>query len=190
MDYLSSMYIDNELSLDEKIQFVDRIHSQPLFYEDTRALLLQEKLLRLPTPMPAARLPVRPPLPSRAAHGLRSIFKPLIYAAAGFAAASLLLFSLMTTQNGSTQSLNRFVIYEPAAHQVELTGSFTDWRRTPLQRVGNSGYWELTLPVPAGEHRFTYILDGTRQMADPTVPGREKDDYGGENSILNVEARV
>jgi hypothetical protein len=184
------MYIDNELNLDEKIQFVDGVYSQPAFYEDTRALLVQEKLLRLSTPMPEARLLARPPLPSRAAQRFRSAFKPLIYAAAGFVAASLLLFSLMTPQGGPTKSVNRFVIYEPAAHQVELTGSFTDWRRTPLQRLGNSGYWELTLPVPAGEHRFAYILDGTRQMADPTVPGREKDDYGGENSILNVEARV
>jgi 1,4-alpha-glucan branching enzyme len=86
--------------------------------------------------------------------------------------------------------VNRFVVYEPAANQVELTGSFTGWQRTPLQRIGTSGYWELTLPVPSGEHRFSYILDGDRQMADPTVPRRENDDFGGENSILNVEARV
>ena len=193
MDYLASMYIDNELNLDEKIQFVDKIHSLPVFYDDTRALLLQEKLLRVPTP--ANRLPARPPQPSKPPLWVKSIFKPLIYATSGFALAGLLLFILVTLPSGPAPSgpgpmVNRFVIYEPAAHQVELTGSFTDWQRTPLQRVGTSGYWELTLPVPSGEHRFSYILDGDRQMADPTVPRREKDDFGGENSILNVEARV
>lgn len=188
MDCLSSMYIDNELSLEEKIRFVDQIHSQPVFYADTRALLLQEQLLRLPTPPP--RLPARPPLLSKAAAGLPSILKPFICAAAGFAAAGLLLFSVLTTHDAPAAPISRFVIYEPSAHRVELTGSFTDWRRTALQPVGDSGYWELTLPVPFGEHRFAYILDGTRQMADPTLPGREKDDFGGENSILNVEERV
>jgi len=188
MDYLSSMYIDNEMNLDEKIQFVDKIHSKPVFYQDTRALLLQEKLLRAPTP--TNRLPARPPQPSKSIAWVKSIFNPLSYAAGGFALAGLLLFSLMSPHRVPTQSVNRFVIYEPAAYQVELTGSFTDWQRTPLQRVGTSGYWELTLPVPFGEHRFAYILDGDRQMADPTVPRREKDDFGGENSILNVEARV
>jgi hypothetical protein len=188
MDYLSSMYIDNELNLDEKVLFVERIHSQRLFYEDTRALLLQEKLLRLPTE--TTLLPTRPPLAPRTGHWWRPLLKPLVYSVAGFAAASLLLFSLITTSSAPKASLNRFVIYEPAAHQVELTGSFTDWQRTPLQPVGSSGYWELTLPVPVGEHRYAYILDGTRQMADPTLPGREKDDFGGENSILDVEAKV
>ena len=188
MYYLSSLYIDNELNLDEKVLFVDRIHSQPLFYEDTRALLLQEKLLRLP--METTLLPTRPPLAPRAAQWLRILFKPLIYTAAGFAAASLLLFNLMTDIGAPKELVNRFVIYEPAAHQVELTGSFTDWQRTALQPVGDSGYWELTLPVPTGEHRYAYILDGNQQMADPTLPGREKDDFGGENSILTVEAKV
>jgi 1,4-alpha-glucan branching enzyme len=86
--------------------------------------------------------------------------------------------------------VNRFVIYEPAADRVELVGSFTDWQRTPMEPVGESGYWELHLRLPTGEHRFAYILDGARQMADPTLPVRERDDFGGENSILSVGEKV
>ena len=85
---------------------------------------------------------------------------------------------------------NRFVIFEPAASQVELAGSFTGWRRVTMQRIGNSGYWELNLQLPTGEHRFTYILDGDRRIADPTLPASEADDYGGQNSILRVEERL
>ena len=187
MDYLSSMYIDNELDLDEKVQFVDRVHSDQLFYSDTRELLLQEKLLRMPPD--TSMLPDRPPMAAGASHWFRNMLKPMVYATAGFAAAGLLLFSLVTTP-APAQCLNRFVIYEPAAHQVELAGSFTGWQRTPMEPVGNSGYWELNLQVPSGEHRFAYILDGSRQMADPTLPVREKDDFGGANSILTVEERV
>jgi hypothetical protein len=187
MDYLVSMYIDNELNLDEKVSFVDKIHSDPNFYRDAHALLLQEKLLRV-TPNPSM-LPARPPAYAGVGYWFRKMLQPMIYAATGFAAAGLLLFNLMKTPT-PTQCFNRFVIYEPAAHQVELAGSFTGWQRTPMEPIGNSGYWELHLRVPSGEHRFTYILDGSRQMADPTLPVREKDDFGGENSILYVEERV
>ena len=44
--------------------------------------------------------------------------------------------------------------------------------------------------MPAGEHRFAYILDGDKRMADPTLPAVERDDFGGENSILSVEVRI
>lgn len=187
MDCLASMYIDNELDLDEKVRFVDKIHSEQPFYRDTREFLLQEKLLW--TAPDTSMLPARPPVGTGIGFRFKQWLKPVIYAAVGFAAAGLLLFSLATTP-APPQCLNRFVIYEPVAHQVELTGSFTRWQRTPMKPIGNSGYWELNLQVPSGEHRFVYILDGSRQMADPTLSVREKDDFGGENSILNVEDRV
>ena len=59
-----------------------------------------------------------------------------------------------------------------------------------MKRIGNSGYWELNLPVISGEHRFAYILNGDARIADPTLPAREADDFGGVNSILNVVARI
>ncbi|GAB6906776.1 hypothetical protein JCM12296A_26120 [Desulfosarcina cetonica] len=188
MAYLSSMFIDNELDLDEKVQFVDKIHLEQPFYQETRELLLQERLLRMPVDT-RRLLPERLPLRERPRPWLKRLIQPVAYAAAGFAAAGLLLLMLVRP-TPPAPAASRFVIYEPAAHQVELAGSFTDWRRMPLQPVGNSGYWELHLRLPAGEYRFAYILDGTRQVADPTLPGRERDDFGGENSILNVEGQV
>ncbi len=187
MDYLASMYIDNELDLDEKVLFVDKIHSDPPFYQETCSLLHQEKLLRMPPD--TSTLPTRAPVSAVTGLWFGKILQPIIYAAVGFAAAGLLWFNQATTC-APAQCFNRFVIYEPSAHQVELAGSFTGWQRTPMEPIGNSGYWALQLHVPSGEHRFAYILDGSRQMADPTLPVREKDDYGGENSILNVEDRV
>lgn len=187
MDYLSSMYIDNEMNLDEKWQFVEKVRSDRSFYVQTLELLKQEQELRKMPEMPAmaTATPWRPPFRAVLVH----LLKPLGVAAAGFTAAVLLLFSGF--QNPSpTVCRNRFILYEPSAQQVELAGSFTGWQRLSMRPVGNSGYWELNLPIPSGEYRFAYILDGDRQMADPTLPTSEKDDFGGVNSILTVENRV
>ena len=183
MDHLASMYIDNELDLDEKVLFVDKLHSDPPFYQDARTLLLQEKLLRMPPD--TSMLPARPPVGAGVVRRFRKILQPIMYAAAGFAAAGLMLFNLVTT-SAPAQCVNRFVIYEPTADRVELTGSFTGWQRVSMQPIGSSGYWALNLQVPSGEHRFTYILDGDRRISDPTLLTSEMDDFGGQNSILNV----
>ncbi len=187
MDYLSSMYIDNEMDLDEKKRFLEKVRSDRAFFTRTLDLLTQEQRLReLPAmPPPALAPPWRPPVWTVLARWV----KPLGFATAGFTAALLLLFSVFQTPP-ATVCGNRFVLYEPAARQVDLAGSFTGWQRVSMKRIGNSGYWEINLPVPSGEHRFAYILDGDRRMADPTLPASEKDDFGGQNSILSVEERI
>jgi 1,4-alpha-glucan branching enzyme len=81
---------------------------------------------------------------------------------------------------------HRFVLYQPDVSRVEISGSFLDWEAVPMKKSGTSGYWEVVLQLPAGEHRLCYILEGSRRIADPTIPIREKDDFGGENSILAV----
>ena len=168
MDYLSSMYIDNELTLDEKGQFIDRIHRDNLFYQNTQKLLRQEKLLR--TLPDTSRLPLMLSLRDRLRNHIEQWLKPMIYAASGFAAAGLVMFSLLTHPTQSPCA-NRFVIYNPSAHQVELAGSFTNWQRKPMQQLSESGYWEIYLEVPPGEHRFAYFLDGDRQISDPPQDG-------------------
>ncbi len=44
------------------------------------------------------------------------------------------------------------------------------------------------MEIPPGEHVFSYILDGDKILADPTILTREEDDFGSINSILVVEA--
>lgn len=184
MDYLSSMYIDNEMDLDEKRQFVQRVRSDRAFYRETLDLLAQEQRLReLPIlPKVAYQKPWRLPVWTVLARW----FKPLGFATAGFTTAVLILFSMFQQPEASICN-NRFVLFEPTAAQVELAGSFTDWQRVSMQPIGKSGYWELNLKVPSGEHRFAYILDGEHRIADPTLSASETDDLGGHNSILSVE---
>jgi hypothetical protein len=187
MEYLSSMYIDNEMDLDEKKQFLEKVRSDQAFYTQTLELLEQEQLLRgqpfLPDPAPEPRW--QPPVWD----GLKRFFRPLGMVTAGFTAAVLIFFGLFQPSVSPSCS-NRFVLFEPSAGKVDLAGSFTGWQLISMQRIGSSGYWEVNLPVPSGEHRFAYILDGSRRISDPTLPASEKDDFGGENSILSVEERI
>lgn len=188
MDYLASMYIDDEMDLKEKRQFVEMVHRDEDFYTLTMELLDQEQRLRqMPAmlPAPAVEQRWRPPL----RHVLAGLIKPFGFAVTGFAAAVLMVNTVSWNPPPSAQS-NRFVLFEPDAERIELTGSFTGWQRLAMQRIGDSGYWQLNLPVPAGEHRFAYILNGERRMADPTLQAVERDDFGGENSILNVEVQI
>ncbi len=45
-DYLISMYIDDELGLDDKITFVETVHADTVYKDETVDLLHQEKLIR------------------------------------------------------------------------------------------------------------------------------------------------
>lgn len=190
MDWLASLYIDNELDLDAKGRFIDRIHTDPPFYRDTRALIIQEKLLRTPPP-DHSRLPVQPPVPANAGFRFKHFMKPLAYAAACLAVAAVVLVHLPSAPKPKTQRVNqRFVVYQPDARRVELTASFIHWQRLPMKPAGTSGYWQLNLPVPYGEHRIAYIVDDKRPMPDPTLSAREPDDFGGENAILKVTPQV
>lgn len=186
-EYMISMFIDNELDLDGKISFVERVRRDGSFSDETVALLQQEKVLRSE--------PVRcaPCIAFEPERNWRELLIPLVrpfgFAVCGFAAALLLVFAFPVTQP-DTEVRNRFVIYRPDITQAEIAGTFTDWRPLPMKKIGSTGYWEILLELPEGEHRFTYILEGRDRFADPTILTREMDDFGGENTIIRVEAKA
>jgi 1,4-alpha-glucan branching enzyme len=109
---------------------------------------------------------------------------------AGFATALILIglgFLLMPDRPILTEPAeHRFVLYLPQANQAEIVGTFTDWNPVPMQKIGASGYWSLTLKVPRGEHRYSYLVEDGNRLVDPTVVAREHDDFGGENSVIIV----
>jgi hypothetical protein len=88
-DNLISMYIDNELSLDDKIVFVETIHEDENFKDDTVNLLQQEKLIR------SEVVDHIPPLNIKEYRNTWHVklFRPFVAAAAaGLAAAAILFF--------------------------------------------------------------------------------------------------
>ena len=189
MDYLNSLYIDDEMDLDEKVQFIENIRKSTVFYRQAMDLLAQERLLRQALMRPASAPAARPGWGRVLKIWWAAHARPLAAAAAAGLAVGILLFVMHPSPAQLTQT-SRFVIFLPQARHVELSGTFTDWRRLPMQPVGRTGYWELSMPVPSGEHRYAFILDDGRRIADPTQPGREWDDFGGENSILKIGGQV
>jgi 1,4-alpha-glucan branching enzyme len=110
---------------------------------------------------------------------------------AGFATAVLIaaIGWLLIPQQSTPvaqQEEYRFVLYLPQVKQAEIIGTFTDWNPVPMQKVGTTGYWALTLKVPQGEHRYSYLIEDGDKMADPSVTAREHDDFGGENSVIVI----
>jgi hypothetical protein len=192
-DFIISMFIDNELSLDEKVEFVQRCHGENAFQEDALTLLEQEKVLRADPPGAPLLLEMTP-------CELRKLRfpRPITLVAAALALAVIGLSGiLLRSQAGpapiaemASSVAHRFVLYDPSASQVEIAGSFTNWQKVALEPLRKSGYWEITLPIPPGDQSYTYILDGSVKVADPTAPVSESDDFGGQNSILFAEQKI
>lgn len=193
MDHLISLYIDNELSVEEKILFLEHVYGNKAYKDDAVSLLEQEKLL---WPVLKHQAPDSVPSTPRK---LRS-FRPYSLA---IAACLLLIFAFLAGTNlyqhhqssqnlasvveGKT-NLHRFVLFDQDSQKIEITGSFTNWQKLPLTPTGPGGYWEITLEVPAGEHRYSFIIDDLFPQPDPTVVIQEADDFGAMNSILHVES--
>jgi len=184
-DYLISSYMDDELDLDEKIEFVETVHAKASLKNEAVDLLNQEKQIRgeVTKRVPSVTLREK----RRVAF---SVWRPAGIFAAGLAAALLVMFFVTPQQEQMLLTTHRFVLFQPDVNRVEITGSFLGWEAVPMRKNGTSGYWEVVLEVPAGEHRLCYILEGGRRIPDPTIPIREKDDFGGENSILAVNLKT
>ncbi|MCU0592912.1 MAG: hypothetical protein MUC57_15745 [Desulfobacterales bacterium] len=150
-DQLISLYIDDELDLDDKIVFVETVHEDKNFKDDAVNLLRQEKLIRADVVDRLPALSIR----KQSSPWRLKLFRPLAAAAAGLAAAAIVWLTFWPSPEQPLRPW-RFVIYQPDAQGVELAGSFSSWKRIPLKHAGNSGYWEITLELPEGgrpDHR-------------------------------------
>src|SRR5581483_11638865 len=67
----------------------------------------------------------------------------------------------------------QFVLVAPGAKKVAVAGDFNGWDPTHAayqakQRGG--GVWSVTAPVPPGHHRYSFVVDDSVWVADPTAP--------------------
>jgi hypothetical protein len=81
----------------------------------------------------------------------------------------------------------RFELAAPQARTVSVAGSFNGWQvgALTMSRNGN-GVWSATVPLPVGEHRYEFVVDGTRWVPDPTAHDVVDDGFGGRNSVIVV----
>lgn len=82
----------------------------------------------------------------------------------------------------------KFVFVAPQAKNVSLVGDFNGWdtTKTPMARVANGGVWAVTLPLSAGRHLYSFVVDGSAWSTDPTAPVAADDGFGHANSVKIV----
>ena len=83
----------------------------------------------------------------------------------------------------------QFVLVAPDAHSVSVVGDFNDWglNDSALPASNHDGVWSVTAPVPAGVHRYAFVINGKQWVPDPSAPRSSSDDFGMPSSALVVE---
>lgn len=110
------------------------------------------------------------------------------------AASAVLLFLWPVSPDGAgsgpraTQVVTRFVLVAPEASSVHLTGDFMSWSREgiELEDLRGSGVWTADVPLPPGVYQYTFVIDGTRWVPDPTALSQVDDGFGQVNSVVIV----
>jgi hypothetical protein len=187
-------YLDGELSPEASQALLHAAdHDAELKAELASQRALQRMLRALPTPPIPPSVMGAPKRPAwlAALLGLR----PLRLSVPAAAAAGLLLFA-SGTWFGQRQGLReqaspvhmtpvRFV-FTGSASQVSVAGTFNGWSvtATPLRAVGD-GIWEATVPLPAGEHRYIFQVDGSWQ-ADPLAEQLVPDGLGHLDAVIQL----
>jgi hypothetical protein len=82
-----------------------------------------------------------------------------------------------------------FVYVAPNAKSVSVVGDFNNWGLddSALAATNLQGVWSVTARIPAGVHRYAFVVDGKNWFADPTAPRSSGDDFGMPSSALVVE---
>lgn len=83
----------------------------------------------------------------------------------------------------------QFVLVAPTARKVQVVGDFNDWDTTHSEYSAQhrgGGVWSVTAAVPEGHHRYSFVVDDSLWVVDPTAPRMLDDDFGMPNSALVV----
>ena len=82
----------------------------------------------------------------------------------------------------------QFVLVAPTARKVAVVGDFNDWDRGSAYDATHEGggVWAVTARIPAGHHRYAFVVDDSLWMADPAAPRVLDDDFGTPSSALVV----
>lgn len=84
----------------------------------------------------------------------------------------------------------QFVLVAPTARKVQVVGDFNDWDASHEEfraQHRGGGVWSVTAAVPEGHHRYSFVVDDSLWVSDPTAPRVLDDDFGMPNSALVVE---
>jgi 1,4-alpha-glucan branching enzyme len=94
---------------------------------------------------------------------------------------------MVTTETGQQV----FRVFLPSARSVQVVGTFTGWRRSPIDmQKDHDGWWTATTTLSPGDHDFSYLVDGSAWIADYAASGVKPNGFGGYVSQLHVHEPV
>ncbi|ADD67758.1 conserved hypothetical 5-AMP-activated protein kinase, beta-1 subunit (AMPK beta-1 chain) (AMPKb) [Denitrovibrio acetiphilus DSM 12809] len=181
---LISQYIDNELNISEKIDFVKEVNNDDSYFSSALGMLEME--------MTMSHTISPPPIPDISASSKSKLNITRIASFTALAASLIVMlrvFFFAPDHMPEIRTAHRFVLYHPEASQVEVTGTFSGWQPISMYNAGN-GYWQITMPLNKGEYVYTYLINGRTTLPDPTVHAKQNDGFGGENSVISVGERI
>lgn len=87
-----------------------------------------------------------------------------------------------------------FRVFRSGARRVDLMADCTNWAHgkiplTPDHDADRPGWWHVTLAMPAGEHRFGYLIDGHEWQPDYAAHGIELSYLNSFHSIIRIHDR-
>ena len=96
--------------------------------------------------------------------------------------------SYTETKTGRTCRVTFKLPTEVHAKTAYLLGDFNDWDPTvhPMNLL-KDGSFSVTISLkPGSSYRFRYLLDGERWENDWAADNYQPNDYGGEDSVVEV----
>jgi hypothetical protein len=126
-------------------------------------------------------------------HGVPRRSRPsraVLFAGAGALAAVLAGVLFLPSLRWGRHDASRlvpFVVTAPNAARVTVVGDFNDWdpHATPLSRLDGNAWW-VVVKLPPGRYRYSFVLDGTRWIVDPSAPRAGDDDFGPRSSVVTI----
>jgi hypothetical protein len=82
----------------------------------------------------------------------------------------------------------RFRLRAPPGAVVTVVGSWDEWAApgVRLAETREAGLHEAWVPLPAGSHRYHFLVDG-QASRPPDAPRYAPDGFGGEDGVIEVE---
>ncbi len=82
-----------------------------------------------------------------------------------------------------------FILTFPNAEKVSIVGDFNDWdaSRNQLELVSEHGVWSTRVMLPAGRHRYSFVVNDTMYVNDPAASQSEDDGFGTANNVIIVK---
>ena len=77
-----------------------------------------------------------------------------------------------------------FVLDAPSGFDVSIAGSFNKWEPKGMTK-GEDGLFRITMKLAPGTYQYKFLID-TEWREDPQNPRKVPNEYGGYNSICDV----